>query len=441
MLSNLLLLSLGSLLSTVMALPHHNPHPNPHHNSSFPPAIGIPGHSGTNHSTLSGVIQDMANHLGPVPSWIYKLPRKMRYGSARSYYSTMAHFANVGMPQYNGPRYRKTMPDNIRRNVPINNPAIAKAAGQVDVCSADVGGYHVVLTQFYIPEIIASLVCAAFGWNYAVVPSDGTWQNAGWALGNCTANYAGIWSLNGYDAEGCSMMQSSGVIVISATEADCQAGVYYQLLCQEGPIEVTATLSTTVAGSTTTTTTTTTTSVAAKIGAVEAKKRNPIDKSAVATRRTKVFGQVIDGYDVCSASYGGLHIVYDYFDFEDAFQVCNDLGWYLADIPDSSFSDLLNLYTDCAPIDVIFSANSFSGLALGLCRGVYFVPWYNVWGIQALNQDVCDFFMVPVVCMESPTYESNTSGPDSLTTIPVTYTTVYATSTETDTATVTTTTS
>ena len=168
---------------------------------------------------------------------------------------------------------------------------------------------------------------------------------------------------------------------------ECAAAGNFPILCMDTPI--------------TSTTTTTTTFVEETVFVKSAPKI--IDRSAVAKKREKQQGDIINGYDVCTTSVSGYHLVYDIFESGDAAQVCSDLGWYLADIPYSSKDDIFSLFDQCQPWDILFHINSYDHLSPGSCRFAYIVPWPSVWMIIANDPSQCQYYQIPVLCQEDPT--------------------------------------
>jgi hypothetical protein len=142
-----------------------------------------------------------------------------------------------------------------------------------------------------------------------------------------------------------------------------------------------------------------------------------INKAELAGKRRKQYGKLVKEFDVCPTSVNGLHMVYDAFFYYDASVVCADLGWTLADIDQSNIPDLLNLFNDCQPFDVLFSVNSFGGITAGPCRLVYVLPWYNAWGLSSANTNICYFLAAPVLCQEAPNTATLTTGTASATTV------------------------
>ena len=321
----------------------------------------------------------------------------------------------------------------------------SNAAGVIDVCSFSMGGYHVILTEYFITPELGALECAKFGWQYAIIPPTG-WELASWTISNCTTSTVGVRSYNGFEMTGCTMMQASGVFLLSEDALECAELLGFPLVCQEGPIEtVTDTIT---ADSTTTTTTIVTVETPMPKAFIQVPdfgqpnqqiKRDhnkPIDRKELANRRKTVKGRLQLGYDVCTESVGGYHMVFDFFNHADSYTVCEDLGWYLADVSASDIPNMLSLFDACMPFDVVFNVNSYGGLASGLCRLAYFLPWYNVWGIAAINPNVCYFMEAPVICQESPFTATITGGTATSSTVTTTSTLIKPIATSTVTSTV-----
>lgn len=285
-------------------------------------------------------------------------------------------------------------------------------AGQVEVCPFSEDGYHVISTANYISPEVGAVECARFGWQYAIVPED-NWGSAAWTIGNCTSLSVGIRSFNGFVTSGCQLMQGAGGFLISQDSTECNTLLIFPLLCKEGPVEtIQETLTEDFTTLTTTTTMVTLTTPMEKHSGREGLQKGTlrIDKQKLAAGRKRVQGKLQGDYDICPYSHNGLYMVYDAFSHVNSFQVCADLGLTLADIDESNSADLLTLFDECQPYDVIFNVNSYAGIASGLCRLAYVLPWYNIWGLIGVNPNMCLFLDAPVICQESPSTATETVG-------------------------------
>lgn len=211
-------------------------------------------------------------------------------------------------------------------------------------------------------------------------------------------------------------MQGAGGFLLSQDTYECGSLLSFPLLCKEGPVdESRETIYQDYTALTTEIVTMTTPGLGPETTTVEdgkkqLKQSKPIDKQRVAANRRRIQGKLRNDYDVCPLSHGGLYMVFDAFSHADSYQVCADIGMSLADIDAANSDDLLALFDDCQPYDVIFNVNSYSGIAAGLCRLAYVLPWYNVWGLIGVNPSMCMFLDAPVLCQEAPATATATVG-------------------------------
>lgn len=360
---------------------------------------------------FSDTFSKMAGLFGPLPDFVKQKMVKDRFGAVKKHVASQSQTPN-----------RAQLKGALEPN-------------QMDLCPYSVGGYHVLMSESFVAPEIGALECAKYGWQYGIVPNS-QWQLAAWAISNCTYLSVGVRSYNGFDIGGCQLMQGSGVFLMSQDTFECSSLLGFPLLCYEGPLDVSTE---TIYEDTTTTVTeiVTVTTPGLEEGGKRAiamatgSPRKPIDKEQVAKRRKQVKGKLQGGYDVCPSSTNGYYMVYDYFNHADSYQVCADLGLYLADVDTANFGDLLTLFDDCQPFDVIFNVNSYGGVASGLCRLAYFLPWYNVWGLVGVNPNVCFFLDAPIICQSGPITATATVGTATASTVFMTYTEVLAINTET----------
>lgn len=258
-------------------------------------------------------------------------------------------------------------------------------------CTHHVSPYHLISSPTGILPIEGEEACAAYGWQYAIPPA-ADWQQISWLLANCTTDIAGLGALAGYSTGGCQLAQQGGTFLMRLDEVECAAANSFPLLCQDMDV---VQQTTTVDGYDLTTTTATTTTT----GGVKA-----------VAKRARQQGIITNGYDVCPSSQNGYHLVYDIIAYQDAAQVCADLGWYLAEIPFDQATDILALYDLCAPWDVMFHVNAFDEYAGGACKFAYVMPWPSVWGMFSFNSAQCAFLDSPVLCQEVQGSASITAG-------------------------------
>lgn len=288
---------------------------------------------------------------------------------------------------------------------PTNRPIrphnkIEDVIKQATVCTHSAENYHVIISPTGIAPSIASAVCNSFGWQYAIT-RNADWQLIDWVLGNCTWWPTGIYAFEGHFTGGCQFVEEEGVTLLKLGDDECAAAGDFPILCMDTPV---------------TSTTTTTTSFVEHTVFVKNSPNKVIDLSRVAKKREKQQGEIINGYDTCTSSVNGYHMVYDIFESGDAAQVCSDLGWYLADIPYSSVSDILSLFDFCQPWDILFHINSYDDLRAGACRFAYILPWPSVWMIIANDPAQCSYYDLPVLCQEDPTSVTISTGTQVLTT-------------------------
>lgn len=303
------------------------------------------------------------------------------------------------------------------------SPKVNSATTVLDVCPFSVGGYHVLTSESFIAPEVGALECAKYGWNYGIIP-ESQWHFAAWAISNCTSLSVGLRSFNGFDIGGCQLMQGAGVFLMTQDAWECANILAFPLLCYEGPLqESTETIFEDITATVTTIVTYTTPGMEKQpIVAHTSSSQKRINKEALAKRRKQVKGRLQDGYDVCPTSYNGYYMIFDFFNHADSYQVCADLGLYLADVDTSNINDMLALFDACQPYDVIFNVNSYGGVSTGLCRLTYFLPWYNVWGLIGVNPNVCYFLDAPIICQSDPFTATATTGTATSTTVYLTYT-------------------
>lgn len=279
------------------------------------------------------------------------------------------------------------------------------AEQQVSVCTHSVDNYHVIISPTGIQPSVAEVVCESFGWQYAIPPQE-DWLKVHWVLANCTYYSTGQHAYAGHYTGGCQFVQQGGASLMKLGDDECDDAGDFPILCMDTPVVYTATTTTTILFETT----------EYVKNAINTKAPKHIDRESLAKNRVKQLGEIINGYDVCTSSVNGYHLVYDPFTSGDAETVCSDLGWYLAEIPYTNSADILDLFDQCQPYDIVFNINSYDNLIPGLCHFAYILPWPSVWMILSNNPVQCSWFEVGVLCQEDPTSVTVSTGTMVLTT-------------------------